>query len=99
MLYFLQIGIHGRVEVFEGIGPTHLFIHLRQGLDGVGIIENGSHTIGFRPPVTRDMIDKYTEDMAVDGTLIQKELGFRPQYDLGTGWKETIKEMSVIGDL
>ena len=45
------------------------------------------------PPVTRAMIDKYTEDIAVDGSLIQKELGFMPQYDLKTGWRETIREM------
>jgi nucleoside-diphosphate-sugar epimerase len=31
--------------------------------------------------------------IAVDGSLIQKELGFVPQYDLKTGWKETIREM------
>jgi nucleoside-diphosphate-sugar epimerase len=36
---------------------------------------------------------KYTEDIAVDGSLIQKELGFVPQYDLKTGWEEIIKEM------
>ena len=45
------------------------------------------------PPVTRAIIDKYTEDIAVDGSLIQKELGFVPQYDLKTGWEETIQEM------
>jgi len=39
------------------------------------------------------MIGKYTEDIAVDGSLIQKELGFMPQYDLKTGWEETIEEM------
>jgi len=33
------------------------------------------------------------EDIAVDGSLIQKELGFVPQYDLKTGWEETIREM------
>ena len=27
------------------------------------------------------MIDKYTEDIAVAGSLIQKKLGFVPQYD------------------
>ena len=42
---------------------------------------------------TRAIIDKYTEDIAVDGSLIQKELGFVPQYDLKTGWEETIREM------
>jgi len=45
------------------------------------------------PPVTKAIIDKYTEDIAVDGNLIQKELGFVPQYGLKTGWEETIREM------
>ena len=39
------------------------------------------------------MIGKYTEDIAVDGSLIQKELGFIPQYDLKAGREETIREM------
>ena len=42
------------------------------------------------------IIDKYTEDVAVDGSLIQKVLGFVPQYDLKTGWEETIREMQVF---
>ena len=33
------------------------------------------------------------EDIAVDGSLIQKELGFVPQYDLKAGWEETIREI------
>jgi len=42
------------------------------------------------------IIDKYnTEDIAVDGSLIQKELGFVPQYDLKAGWVETIREMQA----
>ncbi len=49
--------------------------------------------------VTRGMIDKYTEDIAVDGSLIQKELGFVPQYALKTGWEETIREMQACGAL
>ena len=32
-------------------------------------------------------------DIAVDGSLIQKEIGFVPQYDLKTGWEEMIREM------
>ena len=49
--------------------------------------------MGLKPPVTKAIIDKYTEDIAVDGSLIQKELGFVPRYDLKTGWEETIREM------
>jgi nucleoside-diphosphate-sugar epimerase len=57
------------------------------------LVEKGSNAIGIKPPVSKAMIDKYTEDIAVDGSLIQKELGFVPQYDLKTGWEEIIKEM------
>ena len=35
---------------------------------------------------------KVSEDIAVDGSFIQQELGFVPQYDLKTGWEETIRE-------
>jgi len=66
------------------VGPTRAL---------VGFIEKGCRSLGIKPPVTREMIDKYTEDIAVDGSLIQKELGFMPQYDLKTGWEETIREM------
>jgi nucleoside-diphosphate-sugar epimerase len=59
----------------------------------IGLIEKGSNAIGIKPPITRAIIDKYTEDIAVDGSLIQKELGFVPRYDLKTGWEETIKEI------
>ncbi len=51
----------------------------------INVIEKGSQGIGLKPPLTRAIIDKYTEDIAVDGSLIQKELGFVPQYDLSAG--------------
>ena len=35
----------------------------------------------------------FLQQIAVDGSLIQKELGFVPQYDLKAGWEETIREM------
>ena len=55
--------------------------------------EKSMHAVGLKPLVTREMIDKYTEDIAVDGSLFQREIGFSPQYDLKTGWEETISEM------
>jgi UDP-glucose 4-epimerase len=69
------------------VGPTRALI---------GLIEKGSNAIGIKPPVTKAIIDKYTEDIAVDGRLIQKELGFVPQYDLNAGWVETIRERQVL---
>ena len=64
-----------------------------------GVIEGGMSHLRLKIPRLRGMIDKYTEDIAVDGSLIQKELGFVPQYDLKTGWEETIKEMREGGAL
>jgi len=72
------------------VGPTRTLI---------GLIEKGSHAIGLKPPITRAIIDKYTEDIAVDSRLIQRELGFKPQYDLESGWRETIQEMRKMGEL
>ncbi len=58
-----------------------------------GLVEMGSRSLGLAPPAIQAMIDKYTEDIAVDGSLIQRELGFVPQYDLRGGWEETIREI------
>ncbi|HAJ28085.1 MAG TPA: UDP-glucose 4-epimerase [Syntrophus sp. (in: bacteria)] len=64
-----------------------------------GAIEGGYCIFGLTSPVTPEMVDKYTEDIAVSGNLIQKVLGFTPQYDLQAGWHETIGEMKYIGHL
>jgi nucleoside-diphosphate-sugar epimerase len=61
----------------------------------IGLIAKGSRAIGLTPPITQEMIDKYTEDIAVDSHLIQKDLGFIPQYDLRGGWEDTIREMMI----
>jgi len=52
--------------------------------------------IGRRSPVGRATLDKYTEDIAVEGQRIQEELGFAPEYDLDVGWRETVLEMREI---
>ena len=44
------------------------------------------------------MIDKYTEDI-VDGSLVQKELGLIPKYDLRAGWKETVEKIRRDGEI
>ena len=76
-----------------GRKPPRLSLPVGPARTLIGLIEKGSHAIGLKPPVTQALIDKYSEDIAVDGSLIQKELGFVPQYDLKTGWEETIREM------
>jgi nucleoside-diphosphate-sugar epimerase len=92
-------GFHTLNEIIESIcaalgrKPPRLLLPVGPTRTLIRLIENGCRSIGLKPPVTREMIDKYTEDIAVDGSLIQKELGFIPQYDLMTGWEETTRDM------
>ena len=91
-------GFHTLNEIIESIcsalgrKPPRLSLPVGPTRSLIGLIEKGSHAIGIKPPVTKAIIDKYTEDITVDSSLIQKELGFAPQYDLKTGWEETIRE-------
>jgi len=64
-----------------------------------GVLEGAARLLGQRSPIGRAMIDKYTEDVAVEGRRIQAELGFVPQYNLATGWREAILEMRQAGQL
>jgi nucleoside-diphosphate-sugar epimerase len=92
-------GFHTLNEIIESIcsalgrKPPRLSLPVGPIRMVAGLIEKGANIIGIKAPITRETVDKYTEDVAVDGSLIQKELGFVPQYDLKTGWEETIREM------
>ena len=65
----------------------------------VGLVEDTAGLMRVSPPITRAAIDKYTEDVAVDGSRIRKELGFTPLYGLSAGWHATIQEMRRAGSL
>jgi len=91
--------VHTLSEIVEAIclalGRKPPRFSLPAGAAGVlvNLFEKGCRSVGREPPFTRAILDKYTEDIAVDGSLIQNELGFVPRYDLKTGWEETIQEM------
>jgi len=72
------------------VGPVRL---------AAGVLEDAIRLLGRDCPIGRSAIDKYTEDVAVEGRRIQAELGFRPQYDLAAGWREAIQEMRRAGEL
>ncbi|MEN6508524.1 MAG: hypothetical protein ABFD63_07075 [Smithella sp.] len=55
-----------------------------------GLIAKGADVLGRKAPITRETVDKYTEDIAVDGSLFQKEIGFVPQFDLKAGWRDAV---------
>jgi UDP-glucose 4-epimerase len=70
--------------------PVKMAANLADGIAGL---------VGFSSPGLKDAISKYCEDIAVDGSRITRELGFRSEYDLWEGWKETIQEMLEKGYL
>lgn len=65
---------------------------VRAGLSGV---EKSLGLVGIRSPVGPALVDKLTEDMAADGSRLQRELGFQPKYSLKDGWQATIAELKV----
>ena len=64
-----------------------------------GLIEDISRACRLRSPMTRATIDKYTEDVAVDGRRFCNQTGFVAKYDLASGWQDAVDEMRWRGDL
>lgn len=54
----------------------------------IGIAESFARLAHIRPPVTRALLDKYLEDVAISGDRIRQTLGFEPVYDLRRGWAD-----------
>ena len=81
--------------ICSGLGrrPPRLSLPVEPTRTLIRFMESGIGAFGHQSPVTVEMMDKYTEDIAVDGSRFQKEIGFTPGYDLHEGWKETICEM------
>lgn len=61
---------------------------------GAGVVERLWGLTGRTAPVTRAAIDKLVEDVAVDGRLLQRRLGFAPRFSLRDGWRDVVKRMS-----
>ena len=100
---FYHVTAHGneRKALFKAIGwnPSRFSVPDRPARFSAGFMEDSFRLVGRNFPISRDTIDKYTEDIAVDSQLIQRELGFKPQYDLQTGWQETVQEMQEMSEL
>jgi UDP-glucose 4-epimerase len=77
-------------SLFLPIGPVKFCVY---SLDNI-IELFFKRSFGFK-----DKLEKYMEDIAVDGLRLQKETDFRPRYNLLNGWKEAIAEMRERGEL
>lgn len=60
-------------------------------------VETVTERVGWTPPLSRHALSKLTEDLAVDSSLIQRELGFEPRVDLIAGWTQTVRELRTRG--
>jgi UDP-glucose 4-epimerase len=49
--------------------------------------------------VLRDRLKRYVENVAIDGSAIQRELLFVPDYPLERGWQVVVDEMRSRGEL
>ena len=65
----------------------------------VGILGGVARLVGYNLPINRASIDKYTEDVRIDGRRIRNQLGFAPKYDLAAGWRKTVKAMKRSDEL
>ena len=88
-------------SICNALGMRPPRIHLPVGFSRMAadIVDKGAMLLGLGSSGLRSALDKYTEDIAVDGHRIQNEIGFRPKYDLLSGWEEAIEEMRARGEL
>ena len=80
-----------------GRGPRRFSIPTATARFAAGLIEDAFRISGRSAPLGRATIDKFVEDVAIDGSLITREIGFHPDFDLERGWTETIAEMRRTG--
>ena len=91
-------GFHSMNEIIEticlalGRKPPRFSLPAGPMRTVAGLITKGAGFLGRKAPITRETVDKYTEDIAVDGSLFKKEIGFVPQFDLKAGWRDAVKE-------
>ncbi len=74
-----------------GINPPWLRVPVWPVRVSAGIIENACKLIGKSAFVSPSMIDKLTEDVAVRGEKIQRDLGFKASFNLALGWKDVVR--------
>jgi len=85
----------------EALGrkPPRFQLPVRPVRYAAGLCEDAARLLGLAPLVSRSTVEKFCEDMAVSGERFQAELGFTPRYELLTGFRETVQEMRLAGEL
>ena len=82
-----------------GRHPPRFRVPAQMALVGVTAMEAVFKAAGMRVPVSRGILDKYLENVAVSGELIRQTLGFEPRWTLDAGWQHTVAELQREGRL
>ncbi len=94
--------LHEIIEaICDGLGrpPPHIALPVAPIRLGLRIADGFSRIIKHPLPVSSTMLQRYLENVAVDGSKIMQELNFMPAYNLSFGWQDTIAEMRRSGVL
>ncbi len=97
--------IHTVREITEaicaGLGrqPPRLALPVAPIRLGLRALDAAASLTGRRLPLNSTLLEKYLEDVAVDGSRIKAELGFVPAYELKAGWQSAIAAMRRNGSL
>jgi len=89
------------VAIYEALGRKPKIVHLPEMPVRMGLrfLEKSTNMLGLKPKYGEWIINKYIQDVSVSGEKFIKETGFKPKYNLQSGWQETIKEMIERRDL
>jgi nucleoside-diphosphate-sugar epimerase len=79
-----------------GRAASKVYIPKPLALAAASAITLAARTAGRRSPITREMVIKYNEDLAVDATAIGRDLGFRSEVSLEEGWRRTLRGQEPI---
>jgi UDP-glucose 4-epimerase len=82
-----------------GRRPPRISVPLRPALGAVRAMEGFGRMLALTPPLSVASLLKYSEDVAVEGWRIQRELGFEPRFDLRRGWQAAIEQLRLSGRL
>jgi len=97
--------IHSLNEIIQSIcealgrRPPRVHLPIAPLRAAANIVDKGTRLLGLSFSGFKNALDKYVEDLAVDGHRIQDKIGFKPKFDLLSGWKEAIEEMRARGEL
>jgi nucleoside-diphosphate-sugar epimerase len=63
------------------------------------IVDEGTRFLWLGGSSFLNVLYKDTEDLTIDGYRIRDEVGFKPRYDLISGWEEAVEGMRPRGEL